>query len=146
MRQEVMDHVARAGLSDRIHFAGRRSPVEPWMKAMDMLFLSSVTEGLPNVLIEAQAMGRPVVTMDVGGAAETIAPGKTGLALGEAPPQELGRKIAELLADRPRSAAMGCAARQHVEARFGLSRLIEDLGHFYGPPAGPDNEGSTPLC
>lgn len=146
MRQEVMDHVARAGLSDRIHFAGRRSPVEPWMKAMDMLFLSSVTEGLPNVLIEAQAMGRPVVTMDVGGAAETIAPGKTGLALGEAPPQELGRKIAELLADRPRSAAMGRAARQHVEARFGLSRLIENLGHFYGPRSGPANKGSTPLC
>ena len=41
---------------------------------------------------------------------------------------------------------MGCAARQHVEARFGLSRLIEDLGHFYGPPTGPDNKGSTPLC
>jgi glycosyltransferase involved in cell wall biosynthesis len=53
MMGQMKGRVADCGLADRIHYVGRQSPVEPWMRAMDLLFLSSLTEGLPNVLIEA---------------------------------------------------------------------------------------------
>ena len=84
------------------------------------------------MLIEMQAMGRPVVTMDVGGAAETLRPGITGLALHEATPGLLAREITDLLADPCRMKKMGSAARQHVEASFGLSRMMSELDLLYG--------------
>jgi len=104
------------------------------MNAMDVLFLSSVTEGLPNVLIEAQAMGCPVVTMDVGGAAETILPTITGIALQEAPPDALADDIITLLGDTARRSGMSEQAIAHVEAQFGLIGMIGALKDVYGTP------------
>lgn len=140
MRRSLMTEVAKQNLTDRIHFVGRQSPVEPWMKAMDLLFLSSVTEGLPNVLIEAQAMGRPVMTMDVGGAAETILPGVTGLALQEAAPDVLASQIREVLEDRARITRMSKDAVKHVNLKFGLETMIDTLKDSYG--SRPDDGGS----
>ena len=54
----IKSWVAEAGLATRIHFVGTQSPIEPWIRAMSVLFLSSLTEGLPDViLIQAQALG-----------------------------------------------------------------------------------------
>lgn len=132
MRRGLISEVERLGLQDRIHFVGRQSPVEPWMKAMDVLFLSSVTEGLPNVLIEAQAMERPVVTMDVGGAAETMVPNVTGLALQADPSEALAQQIVDLLEDRKRITKMSRDAAKHVTSKFGLATMITTLKDTYG--------------
>jgi glycosyltransferase involved in cell wall biosynthesis len=135
MRADLMARVTDLGLSERIQFPGRQSPVEPWMRAMDILFLSSVTEGLPNVLIEAQALGLPVATMDVGGAPETLDPGQTGLVLSEAAPGALAQKICALLHDTERLSRMGQNGRRFVEASFSLAVMRDALARCYATGA-----------
>ena len=134
MRADLMTYVADAGLSKRIHFAGRQNPIEPWMRAMDVLFLSSVTEGLPNVLVEAQALGVPVATMNVGGAPEALAPDVSGIVLDEADPDVLADRILAALTDSDRMDAMGVAAVEAVAERFALSRMVTNLKATYGLP------------
>ncbi|PIE16467.1 MAG: hypothetical protein CSA68_02650 [Rhodobacterales bacterium] len=131
MRESMVEQVAAQGLADRIHFAGRQTPVEPWMCAMDMLFLSSVTEGLPNVLIEAQALGVPVATMRVGGAPEALEDGRSGIVLDEATPDELADHLLAALADDATMDQMKAAATQVVFDRFSLATMIGTLKSFY---------------
>ena len=66
----------RDGVSDRISFLGIRDDVPGLIAACDALVLSSVYEGLPNVVLEAMAVGRPVVATNVGGSPELVGPGR----------------------------------------------------------------------
>jgi len=131
MRQDLMRLVEKLDLSGRIHFAGRQSPIEPWMSAMDMLFLSSETEGLPNVLIEAQALGLPVATMNVGGAAEAILENVSGLKLEESEPEGLAKRILLVLQNPDRLLSMQHAGAEFVTSRFERSRMIAALKKIY---------------
>jgi len=135
MLTALMEQVAAVGLSSRIHFVGRQTPVEPWMSAMDMLFLSSVTEGLPNVLIEAQSLGVPVATMDIGGAPEALSQGESGLTLQEVTPEELAAQIVEASNDKARMKAMSKAAIAFVNTQFSLKTMVNTLKRFYTPSA-----------
>jgi len=134
MQGALMAMVDAAGLTARIHFVGRQMPVEPWMSAMDILFLSSATEGLPNVLIEAQALGLPVATMNVGGAPEAVLAGKTGIILDEATPEILAQIITALLQDPARMAAMSAAGPRFVDSKFSMETMVGVLKTLYEPP------------
>lgn len=133
MRNDLVQHVADLGLTDRIHFVGRKSPIEPWMSAMDVLFLSSLTEGLPNVLIEAQAIGLPVATMNVGGAPEALRDGLTGIVLDEAPADHLATVIRALLNDGSKLAEMRGAAGPFVDGAFSMQAMRQTLENCYAP-------------
>jgi len=69
------------GISERVLFTGQSSKVGFWLKSFDTMLLLSKFEGLPNVLIEAQFAGVPVVSTPAGGAAETVKQGVTGVIL-----------------------------------------------------------------
>lgn len=99
MRAGEIQKISAEGLSDRIILPGAQRPVEPWMAAFDMLFLSSRMEGLPNVLIEAQALGTPVATMQVGGAPETLENDVTGILINETNIDVIASMILEKLYD-----------------------------------------------
>ncbi|MBV9527845.1 glycosyltransferase [Sphingomonas sp.] len=77
------------GIDERILFVGRSTHVGYWMTKMDALVLLSRYEGLPNVLIEAQYMGVPVVTTPAGGAAECLIDGTSGHVLNTADKPDL---------------------------------------------------------
>lgn len=81
MHSSLSERVATENLADRIHLVGNQSPVGPWMRNMNILMLSSQIEGLPNVLIEAQSLGVPVASSNVGGVPEAMIDGKTGILL-----------------------------------------------------------------
>jgi glycosyltransferase involved in cell wall biosynthesis/tetratricopeptide (TPR) repeat protein len=77
-RDDVSATLAQCGLQGRLHRPGIRNDVANWLDLMDVVLLTSETEGTPNVLLEAQALGRPVVATAVGGTAESFMPGVTG--------------------------------------------------------------------
>ncbi len=62
MRKEVIERAAELGIEGRVHLAGVQSPIAPWYRAMDLFLLASRKEGMPNVLLEAQCLGIPVVS------------------------------------------------------------------------------------
>ncbi|MGI8839814.1 MAG: glycosyltransferase [Caulobacteraceae bacterium] len=131
MRAELRARVEAAGLGDRIRLVGRQIPVEPWMNAMDILFLSSVTEGLPNVLIEAQALGVAVATMRVGGAPETVLENETALVIDEGPVDRIAGAMTALTRDAGRRERFGAAGVKWTATAFSLDAAVARLGEIY---------------
>jgi glycosyltransferase involved in cell wall biosynthesis/tetratricopeptide (TPR) repeat protein len=129
--QSLLEMVKQRGLSDRIKLVGRQSPVEPWMAAMDLFFLSSYREGLPNVLIEAQALGVPVATMNVGGTAETLPGPQASLLLPEAAPAELAEILLKAVGDGQWRKAAGAHAQAFVHGQFSLGATGSALMRLY---------------
>ncbi len=118
MADELARAIAEAGLHHRIKLLGHVNPIEPTMAAFDLLFLSSCTEGLPNVIIEAQALGVPVAAMDVGGVKEAIAPAPAGILLVEGPAPQVAEVIWSALSDPDWIAQASPKAAQFVVDSF----------------------------
>lgn len=132
LRMELEAYAAQLGIGDRIFFAGRRAPVEPWIGAMDALLLSSDVEGLPNVLIEAQALGVPVVTTDAGGSREAVEPGVTGMVVATDTVEELAEACALYLTSEPLRARARERAPQLIAERFGVDRMVRETISAFG--------------
>lgn len=118
---EVMRLVEKYALQDSVQFLGQRMDVPLLMHAADALVLSSQTEGLPNVVMEAMASGLPVVATDVGGVRELVQEGVTGRVVPGDAPERLAESMAaiEALSQEERM-AMGSRGRQHIREKFDL--------------------------
>lgn len=133
LHSQVREQIDASGFGDRIHTPGAKRPVEPWMKAMDLLMLTSRMEGMPNVLIEAQALGIPVCSARVGGAPEAMIEGETGILFkADADPAEVAQDILALIGDKARCEAMSERARQLVEETFSIEAMSRKTLKFYG--------------
>lgn len=110
--------IASYGLADRMIYLGVRDDIRELLAAMDVVVLASYAEGIPRVLMEAAAMGKPAVGTDVRGTREVIVPEETGLLVPPRHPEGLAAAINRLLADRPAAECMGQAGRRRAEAQF----------------------------
>lgn len=132
-RAAIDRFVRKNGLSDRFLMPGREVNIPAAMAAMDVFLLTSRMEGLPNVLIEAQAVGTPVVSVSVGGAAETMIPNETGLLASRNDAAELATLVCEALEDpmwRRRASTM---SKAHVTHEFNLTRMTRlTLDAYFG--------------
>jgi glycosyltransferase involved in cell wall biosynthesis len=118
-----------ADVRDRIHFAGARPDVVAVHAAADVLLSTSRNEGLPVALIEAAAAARPVVSTAVGGVAELVTNGVTGLLAVEE--DGLALALSSLLADPVERRRMGLAARAAVPRRHSAEALADRLEALY---------------
>jgi glycosyltransferase involved in cell wall biosynthesis len=127
-----VQEVARAaGVLDRFIFTGFRKDTARLMLAADICVLCTHFEGLPLVLIEAMAAGRPCVATAVDGIPETLTDGVTGLLHEHADAEGLAAAIASLVDGRERAEAMGATARDEAERRFSHDRFARDLITLY---------------
>lgn len=131
LEADVRRHAAALGVADRCVFTGARADVPDLLAALDVVVLSSRSEGLPFVLLEAMAVGRPVVATAVGGNAEAVEDCVTGLLVPSENPPALAAALASLL-ERPEEArAMGVRGGRRVREHFGLGRMIAELEALY---------------
>jgi len=130
-REELRQQVASSPFADRIRLPGNKNPVEPWISAMQMLFLSSKTEGFPNILLEAQALGVPVATMPVGGAPETLLPGKTGIVLDGTTPNEIFSEIDNAMGNANWMAEASSQARQYIRSTYSVESMARQTIEQY---------------
>src|SRR5262249_37640472 len=97
LQDRIMHRIDVLGLRDRLSLPGPVTELGLLYAALDVVLLTSLTEGLPNIAIEAQAAGRPVVAADVGGVSEAIADGRTGCVVRGRSPQRLAAAVLDVL-------------------------------------------------
>lgn len=135
LMSNAREKAERLGIADRILFAGSSHAVGFWYDKMDVKLLTSRYEGLPNVLIEAQFRGCPVVSTPAGGAAECFAPGVTGHLLDCAESPDLDQSCQHIrdLVDQRRADPDGLRERTLAFAhRFGVNAFLERFCQICG--------------
>lgn len=132
MRDEVVHRAKALGISDRLHMPGVVQEMRWPMAAMDVLLLSSRVEGLPNVLIEAQMLGCPVVTTNAGGSAEAVDHGRTGWVVTAHQAQALAERVLYVLDHAEWRRQASAAAVAFSRAHFGMERMLAETLRVYG--------------
>jgi glycosyltransferase involved in cell wall biosynthesis len=122
-RPRVEAELRAQRLGDRVALLGERSDVPQLLAAADVFVLSSASEGAPLSILEAMAAGLPVVASDVGGVAELVEDGVTGLLVPPADPARLAQALARVLDDRDLRQRLGTAGRARARERFDLGAL-----------------------
>lgn len=131
MRKQV-EEAARKVLQDRIHFPGHEKDVYKTIAAMDLFLMTSRIEGLPNVLIETQAVGVPPVAIDVGGVRETMENGKSGWVIPTSKPLILSDKVISLLKEKTELMKATHHSKKFVLNNFNMKRMVDETLIAYG--------------
>jgi len=126
----------RLGLDGHLLFLGERKDAASFMALFDMFVLPSLWEGLPFVLVEAAAWGKPIVATAVDGVTEILEDGKTGLLVPPGDPTALADAVSRLLRDKEEARRLGETARTLVPPRFPLRRMIDQTQNLYLELAG----------
>jgi colanic acid/amylovoran biosynthesis glycosyltransferase len=139
LRSELEALAKDLGLDEKVRFLGwmNQEEVKKWMMTSDILLAPSVTgadgdqEGIPVVLMEAMAMGLPVVSTFHSGIPELVIDGVTGLLAPERDSDGLAGKILELIRSEDLAAEMGNRGRDHVRENFDIEKLNLELEGIY---------------
>ncbi len=133
LHRELRRSVVAMGLEGRVLFPGemKAEEIRDWYALSSMVVLPSNSEGLGRVLLEAQAMEKPVVAYDCGGIGEAILPNETGFLVKEGDVNALADKIGFLLQDETERLRMGERGREFVSRKFGLPALVQRHEAFY---------------
>jgi glycosyltransferase involved in cell wall biosynthesis len=119
------------GIESNIRFLGERANVINLLAASDVGILCSHEEGFSNVILEYMAVGLPVVATDVGGNAEAVVDGNTGLVVPPRDPDALGAAILKVARDPASAASMGAAGRRRVDGVFALEACVAQYDALY---------------
>jgi glycosyltransferase involved in cell wall biosynthesis len=122
LRGELEAEVKRLGIAGRVHLMGYQYDPQPWLRAMDVLLLSSKTEALANAMLEALAVGTPVITTPVAGSRDALFESEEdvppGIILQDFEVPGMVQALTELHDDAARVRAMGEAARTRIARHF----------------------------
>jgi glycosyltransferase involved in cell wall biosynthesis len=132
MRDEMEACIRAYGLVDRFSLPGVTDDVLSVMSMMDVFMLTSSGEGIPNVVLEAQWVGTPVVATNAGGTAEAVDPDVTGWILDDVSAQALAHRVHVLFTDRDLQQSVRKRGPALVRARFGVKRMIDETWTAYG--------------
>lgn len=124
--------VTANGLADRVKLPGVTQEAWAALTAMDVFVLTSRMEGLPNVVVEAQGAGLPVVCTSGGGITETFVDGETGLVVHAATAEGLAAAVRRLIDDPELRRRMGQNAYRHAREQFGIDRMLDETIAAYG--------------
>jgi len=118
LRRQLEEQACSLGLGQEIIFAGFLPDLLRYFVGIDVLVNPSLSEEMPNVVLEAMAAGIPVVATDVGGVAEIAGDGETLVLAKPGDAAAIAEAVARLLKDPERAARMGLAARRRVEEAY----------------------------
>ncbi len=143
--QTLSEFIQETGLRERLILTGFRTDVARILADTDVLVLPSVAEGLPNVVLEAMAMRRPVIATNVGGTEEVVEDGVNGFLL-PVPVSVplLCEKLDFLLAHPAERERMGRMGRATVEREFDLRRSVERYEELFYRVLGEPCAGARP--
>jgi glycosyltransferase involved in cell wall biosynthesis len=130
-QERLQAQIAQKGLQHRIRFLGERADVPDLLRASDMGILASHEEGFSNAILESMAAGLPMVVTNVGGNAEAIVHGRSGLVVPPASPAALADAIVRLAGDSALAATLGAGARQRAHEHFSNRACVDRYEALY---------------
>ena len=131
MREALQRRTEELSLTGHVRFLGRCGRVPDLLRATDVVVLTSLSEGLPNALLEGSGAGVPCVSTDNGGATDILVEGETGFIVPVDDDEAMTDRVGQLLADESLRARMGQAGRKRVLAMFSPGAVAERLVSVY---------------
>lgn len=128
--------VSRRGLERLVRFTGHRTDLKDIYASLDVFLMTSLTEGMPNTLLEAMAMGVPSVSTSVGGIPELIEQGQNGFLAPVGDAALLASHVISLLDDSSLRNRCAAASRRRIEERFDFARRVSLMEDYYAWFAG----------
>lgn len=132
LREELIAFVEKNELTNWIAFVGDESNIVDFMSALDVLILPSIqNEDFPNVILEAMALGKPVIASRLAGTPEQIIDGVTGVLVEPRNVDQLGEAISKLMENSNMRNEMGCAATAHFNRHFTCGTVLNNYKNLY---------------
>ena len=128
---QLKARVQAQGLEHRIIFTGFRNDIPSLLSVVDVGVLPSLSEGLSNSVLESMAAGRATISTNVGGIAEAMQDGVSGLLIPPSDVRALVQAIDRLLSDPALAARLGAEGRRVVFERYSISRMVESTERLY---------------
>ena len=125
-----LETVERLGLQDVVRFMGYTSQPELAYNAGDVIAMPSISEGFPYALLEAMAVGKPIVATDVGGVREALGDG--GFIVPPRSPRLMADAIVSLIQDPALRARLGTSARRRAVEEYSVNEFLRQYGEVYG--------------
>jgi glycosyltransferase involved in cell wall biosynthesis len=131
LRDEIAALARNLGVGARTSMLGLRDDSAQLAAAFDVAVLASLSEGLPNAVMEAMAAGAPVVATAVGGSPELIRNGETGFLVPPANSEALAERIQYALSHDALTSLIAMRGRQFIIERFGIDRMVAAVERLY---------------
>lgn len=131
LKEHLIAVASAAGAAQHFTWLGHVDDVRPVLASADMLVHPSLSEALPYAIMEAMAAGLPVVAAEVGGVAELVVDGVTGLLVRPGDEQGLAAAVSRMLDDQLLRRSAGEAGRRRVMERFTMDRMVSDYERLY---------------
>lgn len=132
LRKPLEQMAQDLGLTSEVFFFGSRRDVAAFYDAFDVAVLASVhPEGVPAFIVEAMALGKPVVATNVGGTPEVVLHGETGFLVPLRDPQALAQAVITLLQEPEKATAMGQRAREIALVQYRIERMVREYETLY---------------
>jgi glycosyltransferase involved in cell wall biosynthesis len=128
----IEERLAALNLEERVRLAGYQERVGDWLALMDALVMASYAhEGVPQAVLQALAMAKPVAATQIGGIPEVILEGETGLLSPPKDPEALALAMARLMGDGPLRERLGRQGRNLVVEKYSLERMAARVEAVY---------------
>ncbi len=131
LRTYLEKEVRNRNLDSNIHFLGRRQDVDEILANVDIGVMASLSEGLPNAILEYMMAGIPVVATGVGGVTDIIRHDENGFLVSPGDTDALSETLIRLCESKQLRKELGAAGRKDVEKRFDSSRMVKEYEDVY---------------
>ncbi len=131
LRQEIEQQILKLGLSDHFVMLGFRRDIQQLLGIFDLFILPSLSEGLPNAVLEAMACSKPVVATAVNGVVEVVEDGKTGFLVPPANSDRMAAAVLKILKSTENMKNMGKYGRERVVRHFSIEQQIRKFEELY---------------
>lgn len=130
-RDSLVREISRRNLQDAVRLAGHQDDVREWLAAMDLFVQASLMEGTSNALLEAMAVGVPVIATRVGGNPEVVVDGVSGRLVPPGDPPALAAAMEASICDGAGRSQHGAAGRERVARAYSMTSMIDAYTKLY---------------
>jgi glycosyltransferase involved in cell wall biosynthesis len=136
LMSEVEKRIEASGLKDNFNLLGWRNEVGELLAASDVLLLTSIYEGLPRVVLQAMAAGKPVVATSVSGTPEAVQSGVNGFLHPAHETGAMAESLYQILSSPALAKALGLAGKSRLKGTFQIAAMLKAIEKVYAKVAG----------